>query len=106
MDFPAQWEFFQMEEFSSAAPRNPGELGVEVLAQIRPNGRILDHFRVTLGGSKILNVDVSLAKVLAGDETKSWRLRFQVWPKDLEIRRNMTTTIWLDVHDLVAANEA
>jgi hypothetical protein len=95
-----------MEEFSSAAPRNPGELGVEVLAQIRPNGRVLDHFRVTLGGSKILEVDVSLAKVLAGDETKSWRLRFQVWPKDLEIRRNMTTTIWLDVHDLVAANEA
>jgi hypothetical protein len=43
-----------MEEFASAAPRNPGELGVEVLAQIRPNGRILDHFRVTLGGSKFL----------------------------------------------------
>jgi hypothetical protein len=95
-----------MEEFATAAPRNPGELGVEVLAQIRPNGRILDHFRVTLGGSKILDVDVKLAEVLAGDNFKTWRLRFQVWPKDLEIRRNMATTTWLDVHERVAANEA
>jgi hypothetical protein len=77
MDYPPNWEFFPMEEFVAAAPRNPGKLGLEVLAQIRPSGRILDHFHVTLGGSKILDINVKLAEVLAGENFKTWRLQFQ-----------------------------
>jgi hypothetical protein len=105
MDYPPEWDFFPMEDFASAGPRNPGDLGVEVLAQVRPNGRILDHFRVTLGGSKILDVNVGLASVLNVPAMRSWRLKFQLWPRDLEIRRNMTSTAWLDVGELVASKD-
>jgi hypothetical protein len=105
MDYPPEWDFFPMEDFVSAGPRNPGDLGVEVLAQVRPNGRILDHFQVTLGGSKILDVNVGLANVLNVPAMGNWRLKFQLWPCDLEIRRNMTSTTWLDVGDLVATKD-
>jgi hypothetical protein len=105
MDFPVQWDFFPSEDFSTAVPRNPGELGVEVLAQARPNGRVLDHFRVTLGGSRILDINTSLARVINGQPAATWKLKFQTWPGDLEIRRNMTTSAWYDLHDLVAAKD-
>jgi hypothetical protein len=56
MNFPPEEEVFGAEQFETAAPREAGELGLELMAQVRPNGRILDHFRVTLGGSKIIDV--------------------------------------------------
>jgi hypothetical protein len=65
-----------MEDFASAGPLNPRDLGVEVLAEVRPNGRILDHFRVTIGGSKILDVNVGLANVLNVPALWNWRLKF------------------------------
>jgi hypothetical protein len=106
MDYPPEWEFFPMEDFASATPRNPGALGVEVLAQIRPNGRVLDHFRVTLGGSRILDINVAMANLVSSAAVQTHRLKFQVWPKDLEMRRNMTSTAWKDVPELVAARDA
>ena len=55
MDFPPEeWVVFSLEEFTLAQPRNPGALGAEVMAQVRANGRITDHWRVALGGSEVL----------------------------------------------------
>ena len=34
--------------FTTARPHNAGLCGMELLAQVRPNGRILDHYRVSL----------------------------------------------------------
>jgi hypothetical protein len=60
----------------------------------------------TFGSSKILDVNVKLSEVISGAAFKTWSVNFQTWPKDLEIRRNMTTSIWHDISDLVASNEA
>jgi hypothetical protein len=75
---------------------------MELLMQARPNGRMLDHYRVTLGGAKILDVNF----VMALPAATAWRLYHQVWPKDVELRRNMTTSTWVDISDLVASNDA
>jgi hypothetical protein len=48
MDFPPQWQLFEMEQFATAAPRAAGELGMELAMQVRPNGRMLDHYRVII----------------------------------------------------------
>jgi hypothetical protein len=103
MEYPPEWEAFDMEEFSKACPRVSGNLGMELLMQVRPNGRMLDHYRVTLGGAKILDVNFAMATVIKLPAATAWRLRHQVWPKDVELRRNMTTSTWMDISDLVAS---
>jgi hypothetical protein len=106
MDFPANWDFFPMADFCTAGPRNPGTLGVELLAQARPNGRVLDHFRVTLGGSRIIDVTAPMSALLLTPAASPWRFRYQRWPADIEIRRNMTSSGWLSVPTLLAARDA
>ena len=103
MDFPPDWEIFPEDEFTMASPRNAGELGMELLAQVRPNGRVLDHYRITMGGSKILDITVPLEKLLLCQPDNSLLFKYQVWPKDISIKRNMSTSSWSDVYDLLAS---
>jgi hypothetical protein len=103
---PQQWECFNAEEFNTAQPRSAGELGAELLVQVRPNGRMLDHFRVAVGGNKILQINAAMADVLQIPSAKTWRLKMQLWPRDLDVKRNMTSTAWLDVVTLIASNTA
>ena len=57
MEFPPTgWEIFGAEDFETAAPRVAGDAVMELMAQIRPNGRVMDHWRVAIGGAKILEV--------------------------------------------------
>ena len=95
-----------MVNFGTATPRNPGALGIELCAQVRPNGRILDHFRITLGGSRILDVDIPMASLLLVPRAANWRVKFQIWARDIDLRRNMTTSAWRDVKEMLAAREA
>jgi hypothetical protein len=104
-DFPPSWEVFNADQFNIAAPRNPGELGMEFLAQVRPNGHILDHYRISLGGSKIVDVSGPMAAIFPGVPAM-WKLRYQIWPRDVEIRRNMSTSNWVNINNLLAAKEA
>jgi hypothetical protein len=106
MDFPPQWQLFEMEQFATAAPRAAGELGMELAMQVRPNGRMLDHYRVTLGGSRILDVNFGMAKIISLPAVSTWNLRLQVWPRDLSIRRNMTSSEWQNLETLIAAKDA
>jgi hypothetical protein len=106
MEYPPQWECFPADQFSTAQPRAAGELGMELLMQVRPNGRMLDHFRVTLGGSRILDVNIKLAELLQIRSARTWRLKLQDWPRDVAINRNMTTSPWREVETLIAAREA
>jgi hypothetical protein len=106
MNFPHTWDIFKAADFATAAPRAAGELGMEVAAQVRPNGRILDHFRVTLGGSKIVDVTAPMTKLMLVDGASPWKFRYQVWPRDIVVRRNMTTTAWINALDLLAEKKA
>jgi hypothetical protein len=48
MEFPAEWAVFQADEFDTDAPRSHGKAVMELMIQARPNGRLLDHFRIAL----------------------------------------------------------
>ena len=106
MEFPPNWDVFPMADFDTAAPRDPGELGMELMVQVRANGRMLDNFRVTLGGTEIITAKVAVSGILADKETPDWVLVYAVWPRDVGIRRNMTTSAWLDIKDLIQSNDA
>ena len=105
MEFPPPWSFFPMEDFELAAPRDPGDIGVEAMAQARANGRILDHFRLVLGGAQLLEATAAVADIFPIAAMPGWTVVFSCWPRDVAIRRNMASSTWQDVRDLVAAND-
>ena len=94
-----------MEDFELAAPRDPGDIGVEAMAQARANGRILDHFRLVLGGAQLLEATAAVADIFPIAAMPGWTVVFSCWPRDVAIRRNMAFSAWQDVRDLVAAND-
>jgi hypothetical protein len=106
MDYPPNWDIFPMEEFITAVPRSAGNLTLELLIQARPNGRLLDHFRFVLGGNSITNVEFQLASIWQMPAASTMKLRYQVWPKDIEIRRNMVSSTWTDISAMVASRDA
>ena len=104
MEFPPDNYFiFPAEHFENAVPRINGVYTVEILAQVQPNGRVMDLWWVVLGGSKALEAEVNLSDVVrAAAGLPKWRLTYQQWPRNVIIRWNMTTSGWLD---LLTANE-
>jgi hypothetical protein len=82
-----------------------GGYALAVLAQLRLTGRILD-FRISMNRSQILGAELDFGQLLPADPLKGYKLQFQYWPRDIAIRRYVTTSSWVDVPDLVAANNA
>jgi len=106
MEFPPEeWTILEAGDFETAVPRDPGILGVELMAQVRPSGRIVDHFRLVLGGSDILEYQFSAKELYIYQETPDIQLSFAVWPADIKIRRNMMTSCWIDAGELLQAND-
>jgi hypothetical protein len=104
MDFPPEsWDVFPSEEFGTAAPRAAGPLNMELFVQVRPNGRMLDHFRICLGGNRIVDAQFQLANLVQAPALATWKARYQIWPKDIDMRRNMATTGWKDLATMVAS---
>jgi hypothetical protein len=109
MDFPPDWLVEDADDFdtavaSLASSDNP--LAVELLAQLRPTGRVLDNYRFSLNGSRILDAELDMGQLLPVEALSGFRLKYQYWPRDITIRRNMMSSCWMDVPDLVAANNA
>jgi len=105
MEYPPRWDVLPDADFEVAVPRDPGHLGVELMAQVRMTGRIQDHFRLVLGGDQLLEFNVPLASCFSLAEPPRWNLSFSVWPRDIIIRRNMSSSTWYDIRDQVAAND-
>ncbi len=109
MEFPPDWLVEPLDDFDLAVATlaNSGDaIAIQLLAQLRPAGRILDNFRLAINSSEILDVELNLHHLLPVEVLKGYRLNFQYWPRDIGIRRNLTTSRWLDVPDLVATNNA
>jgi hypothetical protein len=63
-----------MEEYTTAGPSYQGKFIVELLAQLRCMGRILDGFRFALDGSTPLEAVVDLDSVLPAEYYRGWKL--------------------------------
>lgn len=111
MEFPMEPDsinVFPADQFELARPRDPGELGVELMAQARPNGRIQDHFRIVIGGGAPLEFESSLGNFFGSDNARvrALRAQFHFWPRDLTLRRNATTSTWSDTYQHLAQKAA
>jgi hypothetical protein len=106
MQYPHSWDVFPLEGFATAAARSGARFAMELMAQARPNGRIIDHFRVALGGCGQLDVTLPLRRTLVVPAALGWNLKFQIRPRDVELKRNMVTSDWSDVVSIIKANDA
>ena len=84
MEFPpGDWFIFEAVNFETAPPRNAAEVCVEVMAQVRPNGRIMDHWRIATGGTTMLKTSVDLATIIpAAAVLPKCTLTYEMWPAD------------------------
>jgi hypothetical protein len=76
---------------------------MELMVQMWPNGRLLNHFKVVLGGSEILEVTTPLARLIPSPNLNRWKAKYQFWAGDTTICRNMTTSRWKDVYQMITA---
>jgi hypothetical protein len=105
MEFPPEWNVFPLDDFEVAAARTQGAAGMELMAQMRPNGRLLDHVRVATGGNEVLEAEVLMGSLFPANGLNCWKAKFQFWARDTAIRRNMTTSAWKDVYSMLHSHE-
>ena len=104
MEFPPTWVVQEADDFHTASPAVQGEYTVELFAQLRSTGRILDGFRLALDGSKPLEINVDMAKIIPVGPFQGWQYAQQFWPRDIVIRQNLTTSAWVSITDTIAGN--
>jgi hypothetical protein len=105
MEFPATWVVINITDYDTAMPAIHGEFVIELLAQLRNTGRILDGFKFALDGTKALEAYVSLDKILPVAELKGLQALIQSWPRDIKIRRNMLSSSWTSITDGITSND-
>ncbi len=63
MEFPPEsYDVFDSDLFETARARLAGDAVMEVMLQMRPNGRCLDHYRIALDGT-VLETQVNATSV-------------------------------------------
>jgi hypothetical protein len=105
MEFPPTLMVLLDEVFESAQPRLEGVATMELMAQVRHTGRILGNFRVALGGEARLKVDVDLGAMVPAEIFRGWCFKTQYWLRDIRIRTNMTSSVWMDLGGTLAAKD-
>ena len=106
MEFPGDWTILDIEDFETASsPRDPGALGVDVLVQLRNSGRAMDDFRVLVGGSQRLKVGFEASSVFPTTTVPDWIISLECWPWDISLRKIMVSSEWMDVINMLAAND-
>jgi hypothetical protein len=104
-EYPPEWAIFPKDDFALACPRDPDELGAELMVIARPTGRLQDHFRVAIGGSKPLQALFSTKDVFTTALMPEASLQLNVRPAEVKIRRNQTTSEWHDVTSKLKARD-
>ena len=105
MEFPSDdVDCFEATDFELAVPRTTGRTVMELMAQARPTGRVMDHYRIAMGGSAQLEANVVLSTLLPEDKLSDFKLVYNFWCRDVAIRRNMTTGKWMDLLTLISSN--
>jgi hypothetical protein len=83
-------------------PPNTSKHTAELFAEVRDNGRILDNTRCVLGGTDILEAEISLAKMFEDPVLQSYKMHIQRWPRD----KGLLSGQWNDLKTVVSARDA
>jgi hypothetical protein len=87
-------------------PPNTSKHTAELFAEVRDNGRILDNTRCVLGGTDILEAEISLAKMFEDPVLRSYKMHIQRWPRDVDLKKGLLSGLWNDLKTVVSARDA
>ena len=87
-------------------PPNTSKHTAELFAETRDNGRILDNTRCVLGGTDILEAEISLAKMFEDPVLRSYKMHIQRWPRDVDLKKGLLSGLWNDLKTVVSARDA
>ena len=66
----------------------------------------MDHFRLAVGGTQLLENSFVTSELCANQAIPDMTIKWDVWPRDVKIRRNMSTSEWFDLTELIRSNDA
>ena len=75
------------------------DLTCNVLLNINRNAKLQGSFKIILGGSEMLQLDISAQKVLIMGGAATYRLTMERWPRDIILDDNSTTSPWFDLEE-------
>jgi hypothetical protein len=78
-------------------PDAASPLAAAVLVHVDESAKIYGGYKIVLGGTETLKLDVSAKEVLFMGESESYRIQMEVWPRDIRIRENMMSSDWIDL---------
>jgi hypothetical protein len=64
----------------------------------------MNSFKVFLRGSEMLTVKLSLANIIPNQDLASYKQSNQIFPANIELRKNLTLTLCMDLMDLIGSS--
>jgi hypothetical protein len=95
-----------MAAFNTDQPDDSAAFTADLLATVRPNGRIVDQVRYTLGGTDIIESQFQLEEIFASEDFRGWTIHLQRWPRDIVLRKGLLSGNWTDISAMVSARDA
>ena len=100
---PEEWSIRADDHFGAYSLTEATEpLICAVLLMVDRSARLQGSFKILLGGSDILQVDIPAQDALIMAGVASYRLVMERWPIDIIFNDNSTTASWFDLDESVA----
>jgi hypothetical protein len=97
---PKEWEIYPSEQLATHVLENADHaLQGELLLNLERSGDVGGQFRFVLGGTSKLYVVLPASAVLQCGGASKFKLNWQLWPKNILLRPNSMTTVWMDFMD-------
>jgi hypothetical protein len=94
------WEIFDLADLPTFGLENVvDQLTGALLLEVQPDGSVAGQHRFILGGLSILDIDVQANKMVSAGGSSGYRLKWQIWPRDVKLRPNCYTSDWMDLAD-------
>jgi hypothetical protein len=103
MEFPGEaddWNVLPRLLFDDAGARETDRLTAELLAIQRDTGRIQDDWRLAVNGPDPIQFRTD-SRIFGVDKHPEIEFLYEMWPKDLDFRKNTVATAWEDSRDLI-----
>jgi hypothetical protein len=94
------WEIFDLADLHTFGLENVvDQLTGALLLEVQPDGSVAGQHRFIRGGLSTLDIDVQANKMVSAGGSSGYRLKWQIWPRDVKLRPNCYTSDWRDLAD-------
>ena len=97
---PEEWEIFKKEDFDGfVIPDVADKLEGALLLYSDSHGYVRGQSRFVLDGRAVLDIELPASDLMLCGGSSGYKLAWQIWPRDIRIRGNTTTSAWIDIVD-------